>query len=88
MRFAMQDENKGFESLVVFERDGQRHVLGLCESEWAWGRGSATKNETRGRGVTWDEASPGRQRAHLCESEWAQGKGFEFGEGRGGCRLA
>lgn len=35
VRFAMQDVNKGFESLVVFERDGQRHVLGLCESEWA-----------------------------------------------------
>ncbi|GIL81172.1 hypothetical protein Vretifemale_10069 [Volvox reticuliferus] len=32
--FALQDVNKGFESLVVFWRDGKRHMLGLCESNF------------------------------------------------------
>ncbi|KAG2446320.1 hypothetical protein HXX76_000908 [Chlamydomonas incerta] len=34
VRFALQDVNKGFESLHVFERDGKRHMLGLCESNF------------------------------------------------------
>ncbi|GIL71204.1 hypothetical protein Vretifemale_1802 [Volvox reticuliferus] len=35
--FALQDVNKGFESLVVFWRDGKRRMLGLCEGEHARG---------------------------------------------------
>lgn len=33
VRFPLQDVNKGFESLVLFRRNGRRHMLGLCESE-------------------------------------------------------
>ncbi|GFR52398.1 hypothetical protein Agub_g14908 [Astrephomene gubernaculifera] len=34
VRFPLQDVNKGFESLVVYEKDGVRHLLGLCESNF------------------------------------------------------
>ncbi|KXZ48993.1 hypothetical protein GPECTOR_24g283 [Gonium pectorale] len=70
--FPLQDVNKGFESLVVFRRGGERHMLGLCESNYCKTiTGDDPPGLQRGNGrLVWATYRPaGRQEEEHCTWE-------------------